>query len=123
MSIGDWQSKAVAAYDAVQATIPQDWRLPASLLAPAWVYPEDFIVDSDFLLDVRGIPASCGILNARELDITETDAPEIVQHIAARKWSALEVTTGTSLLAAALSSVADLASPPPLIKRSASALQ
>lgn len=96
MSSPGWKDQAQAAYQQVQAQIPAAWRLSPELLAPAWVYPEHFTVTDDFLLDVRGVPASCGILSELELKITETDAPALVQRIAAGDWTSLQVTTGSS---------------------------
>jgi amidase len=62
-------------------SIPNEWRIqkPAKSLH-----------------NVTSIPANCGILNQRELEITgERNVGTLLEHLATRKWTALEVTTAT----------------------------
>jgi amidase len=66
------------ALNCVQALIPSEWILKSPP-------PED-------VLDVTGIPASCGVLTADEIKITETDAQELVEKLKKRALSAFEVT-------------------------------
>ncbi|BGP12227.1 hypothetical protein JCM10213_007485 [Rhodosporidiobolus nylandii] len=77
----DWRTLAASARARTEALIPPAWLLPPSLLA-------------DLPLDVRDIPRSCGILDARELEITEeTDASVILRRVRKKDWTAMEVAT------------------------------
>ena len=44
-------------------------------------------------LDVTTYPRVSGLLNGRELDITDSDVPILLQRIASGEWTAAEVTT------------------------------
>ncbi|KAH8836087.1 amidase signature domain-containing protein [Flagelloscypha sp. PMI_526] len=70
------QAKKQAQTDA----LPKEWLLPQ-------LPPKD-------QLNVMDIPRSCGLLNEKELQITETsDVKTILQFLAKGTWSSLEVTT------------------------------
>ncbi|OBZ78851.1 hypothetical protein A0H81_00080 [Grifola frondosa] len=73
-------AKATALKARLNAQIPTDLRLPPSVL-------------DDLPLDVTGIPASCGLLSAAELAITELDATAVCQKIAAGELTAVEIVT------------------------------
>ena len=46
------------------------------------------------VLDVTGVPETCGLLTARELEITDTtDVEVILRKLASSEWSSIEVTT------------------------------
>jgi amidase len=57
--------------------IPPEWRLRNNI-------PES-------RLNVINVPAECGILTARELTITETDATVLVDKLISREYSSREV--------------------------------
>lgn len=74
-----WQEKASAKKAAQEALIPKDWRLQ---------HPP-----SDPQLNVLDVPRTCGILNDKELEITElNDVAELAYNLQTGRWSALEVT-------------------------------
>jgi amidase len=57
--------------------------------------PNDWIITppSDDTLDVTGVPAACGLLNKKELDITEIiDVEVLLQKLASGELSSVEVT-------------------------------
>jgi amidase len=65
----------------LRAKIPSAWVLQESILSakPRNVLP---------------LFGTCGVLNARELEITESsDAVEIIEKLRSKEWSAVEVTT------------------------------
>ena len=48
----------------------------------------------DTVLDVTAVPEQCGLLTARELEITNTvDVGVLLDKLAEAEWSAVEVTT------------------------------
>ncbi len=58
--------------------------------------PKEWVITppSDDVLDVTDIPAKCGLLSARELEITEVSSVALLLgKIATGAWSAIEVTT------------------------------
>jgi hypothetical protein len=57
--------------------IPPEWRLSCDV--------------PDGRLNVLGVPAECGILTARELTITETDAAALVNKLISREYTSREV--------------------------------
>jgi hypothetical protein len=90
-----WQSSATNLYASVQERIPQAWRLPEKMLAPAWVFAGDVDPTTIQPTDVRSIAASSGILSPRELAITEsTDVLDLQAKLASREYSAYEVALG-----------------------------
>ncbi|GAA6001147.1 uncharacterized protein JCM10292_006399 [Rhodotorula paludigena] len=76
----NWQAKAAEKRACRDALIPAEWRLPAVAL------------DNEQMTDVTGVPATCGLLNKRELEITELDdVDELAGRIAKCVYSAEEV--------------------------------
>jgi amidase len=74
-----WQELAVEKKRRQTASIPQGW-----LIAPP----------TDDVLDVTDIPANCGLLSARELEITEIGKLAVLLNkLATGEWSSVEVTT------------------------------
>lgn len=58
--------------------------------------PKDLVLSSLPSADVRNvtaIPTSCGLLSARELDITGATVSGLLADLASAKYSAVEVTT------------------------------
>lgn len=75
----EFEAARAALLQSFQDKIPPDYRLPQELLANP---PRD----------VSGVPPSCGILSAEEIEITETyDAVGLADAIASRKHTALAV--------------------------------
>ncbi|KAJ0418961.1 amidase signature domain-containing protein [Aspergillus carlsbadensis] len=74
-----WEETAQANRARRDKAIPSEWQLQ-----PGQV-PED-------QLNVLEVPAECGLLTARELEITETDADILVQKLLSREYSSHEVT-------------------------------
>lgn len=61
------------------ASIPQDWFIERP---------------PDSQLDVTSIPAQCGLLSPKELEITHTvDIQTLLTKLASAQWSSVEVTT------------------------------
>ncbi|KAL1720608.1 amidase signature domain-containing protein [Schizophyllum commune] len=80
----DWTTIAAAKRAARDALIPPAWRLPDK--------PEYTDESSPaYLLDVTGVPASCGILRPDELVITDAPADEILRNVHSGKWTARAV--------------------------------
>ena len=77
----DWTSIAAAKRAARDALIPPAWRLPNK---------QEYTDESSpaYLLDVTGVPASCGILTADDLVITVAPADEILRNVHSGKWTA-----------------------------------
>ena len=88
MTLETWQEKAKIKRNQAAAAIPWEWKLSESLTQN----------DQTSVLD---IPGRCGILNERELDITENyDAIALLEKLASRQFTAVEVTTAFSKRAA-----------------------
>ena len=79
-----WQERAAAKRAARDALIPHDWLITV---------PAD-------QLDVRTLPETCGLLNARELEITGSDVSTLLASIARSHYSAAEVCVAFSKRAA-----------------------
>ncbi len=79
-----WKDVAAAKVQSRLASIPTAWHLPASTLAS---------ISETSGTDVRSIPASCGILTADELLITETPVSELLSRLQSRTWTSEAVTT------------------------------
>lgn len=79
-----WRQAAAAKVQSRLASIPSEWHLPASTLTN---------INEQSGTDVRSIPASCGILSADELKITETPIAELLAKLQSRAWSSEAVTT------------------------------
>ncbi|EJD42742.1 general amidase [Auricularia subglabra TFB-10046 SS5] len=79
---GNWKELAAAKKQQQQKSIPAEWLLAEQALPPP---------DQKNVLDVA---RTCGLLNAREIEITETvDIPSLLQRLASGEWSAVDVTT------------------------------
>lgn len=73
-----WQELARARKQTQQSSIPEDWKIK--------IRPPDGA-------NVTLIPATCGLLTARELEITdELDVDVLLRKLATREWTSLEVT-------------------------------
>jgi len=57
--------------------------------------PQDWLVSPppDSTLDVTGFPESCGLLNAQDIEITNTPTEALLEKLARGTWSAVDVTT------------------------------
>ncbi|KIM22010.1 hypothetical protein M408DRAFT_333129 [Serendipita vermifera MAFF 305830] len=76
-----WQEIALNRKRQQEDSIPKEWRIPTP--------------QAD-LLNVLSIPATCGILNERELTITEeNDVDRILEKLASGTWTSLEIVTST----------------------------
>ncbi|PPR00101.1 hypothetical protein CVT24_008959 [Panaeolus cyanescens] len=62
----------------------------ASCIPPAWVLPNPPPQD---VLNVIGVPETCGLLSSKEIEITNAHVVDILQKLASGVWSAVEVTT------------------------------
>jgi hypothetical protein len=81
MSIS-WQELAAEKRRRQTASIPKEWLITT----PA-----------DDVLDVTDVPAKCGLLSARELEITTiSDVTALLHKLATGEWSSVEVTTAFS---------------------------
>ncbi|RMZ68231.1 general amidase [Pyrenophora seminiperda CCB06] len=80
----EYEQKRADLLNILSAKVPDELRLPSTFF-------------SNPPKDVSGVPASCGILTASEIDITENyDAVGLAEAIAARKLTAVEVATAFS---------------------------
>ena len=87
-----WEEVARKHREEVDARIPRDWLLPASIR-------ESISMDSD--QNVLDIPRTCGILTEKELEITEKyDAVTLLEKLAKAEISAYDVTLAFSKRAA-----------------------
>jgi amidase len=75
----DWERLGSTKKHAILASIPDEWRIPGS------------IPSAEELLDVTGTGIQ-QYLSPREIEITETDAVDIVAKTCSGKWTAVEVT-------------------------------
>ena len=73
-----WETIARTKRASREAAIPAEWRLQ-----PGQV--------QDSQLNVINVPVECGILTARETEITETDAVVLVGKLISREYSSHEV--------------------------------
>jgi amidase len=74
-----WQEIAAEKKARQTASIPNEW-----LITPP----------ADDVLDVTDVPAKCGLLSARDLEITTaSDATSLLQKLATGEWSSVDVTT------------------------------
>lgn len=74
-----WEEIAQGKRASRDGAIPPEWQLQSCQLQDAQV-------------DVRAVPSQCGILTARELEITATDAVELVKKLVRREYTSHEVT-------------------------------
>jgi amidase len=79
LSMSSWQELAAEKKRRQTASIPKEWLITR----PA-----------DDVLDVTGVPTSCGLLSARELKITAvSELATLLKKLATGEWSSVEVTT------------------------------
>ena len=74
-----WQVKARAKRESIKYSIPREWRFTASVPTPQ----QQCDVTGTYLWQ---------FLSKREVEITETDAVDIVKETTSGRWSAEEVT-------------------------------
>ncbi|OAX42358.1 general amidase [Rhizopogon vinicolor AM-OR11-026] len=57
--------------------------------------PQDWLVSPppDSTLDVTGFPETCGLLNAREIEMTNTSVDVLLERLASGEWTSVDVTT------------------------------
>jgi amidase len=80
----EYEQKRAAILETFAGKVPNELRLPSSIIANP-------------PLDVSTVPATCGLLNAKEIHITEGyDAYGLADAIAAKKLTAVEVVTAFS---------------------------
>ncbi|OCL12251.1 amidase [Glonium stellatum] len=84
-----WAKNATAKRAALLRSIPSEYRIPVDVFPP----PTQ--------LDVTKFPAESGWFTERELEITSTSAPSLLDKIAGSEWTAEEVTKAFSKRAAA----------------------
>ncbi|KAF9701093.1 hypothetical protein EKO04_000110 [Ascochyta lentis] len=85
VEVADWKQLALSKRISVFKKIPQEWLLP---IEQASKYTETNPIS------VLDVPRTCGILTPKELDITENyDATELVQQMASRKLTSVDVVT------------------------------
>ena len=84
-----WEIVGAAKRDALLASIPPEWVIPAHIFPP------------ESQLDVTTFPEQSGWFSPVEIGITSTAASEILANIAAGVWTAEEVTRAFCKRAAA----------------------
>lgn len=84
-----WEEIGARKRAALQASIPEEWRVPPELLPP------------DSQDDVTGWPATSGWFTAEELAITELSASELVPKLASGALKSVVVTRAFCKRAAA----------------------
>ena len=77
-----WKDIAAEKRARQAATIPKEWILSN-------LPPKD-------TLNVIDFPEKCGLLKPKEIDITNSDVDVLLENMAKRIWSAVEVTTAFS---------------------------
>jgi hypothetical protein len=84
--------------EALAAAIPAEWRLPAHLIPAGMLSPAESITEGPKQygrVNVMEIPRTCGILTAKELEITEKyDVRGLVAAMTGGKLKAEEVIRG-----------------------------
>lgn len=89
MTKGLWEAIGAAKREALLASIPSEWIIPADIFPP------------DSQLDVTSFPEQSGWFTPLELEITKTPAREILQKTTSGTWSAEAVTRAFCKRAAA----------------------
>jgi hypothetical protein len=101
--------------DALAAAIPAEWRLPAHLIPAGMLSPAESITEGPKQygrVNVTEIPRTCGILSAKELEITEKyDVRGLVAAMTEGRLKAEEVIRGFCKVSAANGKMIDLISP------------
>ena len=83
MAIKDYKIISQEKLSANAAKIPKEWLLSSK-------YLENVNADSD--LNVLDVPRTCGILNEKEIDITENyDATALLEKMASKQFSSYDV--------------------------------
>lgn len=83
MSVEDYKAVSKRKLESNAAKIPTEWQLPAKYLEN---------VSAKSKANVLDVPRKCGILTAKELDITSHyDATALVEKMASRELSSYEV--------------------------------
>jgi amidase len=81
--VQDWRDIVAKKRAEVAKQLPQEWRLPQTIL-------DTISASAD--IGVLDIPAKSGLLNSKELEITEKyDAVDLVAKMAAKELTASEV--------------------------------
>jgi len=80
MASSNWESIAAAKRQALLASIPSEWRIPASEIPP------------ETQLDVISIPRSSTLLSPQEVVITAASASQILEKVKTGQWTAATVT-------------------------------
>lgn len=75
-----WEEIAAAKVEEVIASIPEEWIIPAS------IFP------SKTTTNVSTFVAQSGMFSAHEIEITASSAVKITAKVAAKEWTAEEVT-------------------------------
>ncbi len=84
MPASTWQSIRARKQSERESRIPAEWRLSSHFI------PSDSDTSA---LNVLNVPRRCGLLNAKELDITEQyDATALAAELSAGRLTAVEVT-------------------------------
>lgn len=90
---------------ALAAAIPAEWRLPAHLIPAGMLLPAESITEGPKQygrVSVMNIPRTCGILTAKEIEITENyDVRGLVAAMTGGKLKAEEVIRGFCKVSAA----------------------
>lgn len=79
MASSTWQDISTRAKQKVLNDIPSEWKIPK----------EQFPADN--VQDATEIAGSCGILDSKEIEITEANATVILEKVKGKKWKAEEV--------------------------------
>lgn len=80
MGISAWELEAEKCRKILRESIPTQWLLPVDKMP------------SPDRLNVLGVPEESGLLSAREIEITSSDATGLVSKMGSGKWTAEEVT-------------------------------
>lgn len=94
-----WESIAVTKRQALKASIPAEWVIPASIFPP------------NTQLDVTTFPQESGFFTKHELEITSTPALEIVSNLSSGSWTSEEVTKAFCKAAAAAQQLVSISFP------------
>jgi len=81
MGAQSWEAQAQVARDILEKSIQKQWLLPADKLP------------SPGRTNVLDVPRECGLLDEKELKITETDATGLVEKMSQGTWTAEDVLT------------------------------
>ncbi|KAF2758699.1 amidase, partial [Pseudovirgaria hyperparasitica] len=84
-----WEAIGAAKRQAVLASIPAEWHIPASKLP------------SESILDVSSFASDSGLFTARELEITSLTAESLLQKLLTQEWTSEEITRAICKRAAA----------------------